>query len=361
MAVEEEKPHDINIYQRGDRKRPGPLVPRRFLQILDGAGHAAFETEGSGRLELAGRIAHDENPLTARVMVNRIWQGHFRMGLVDTSDNFGPLGAAPSHPQLLNWLAAEFVRSGWSIKHMHRIIMHSAVYQQSSLSLKIGIGNEEAGDALGTPHAIDPDNRLLWKFPRRRLTAEELRDTLLAFGEKLDTTLGGSPLDVEKDVGVEDEKRGLFSAAAPAGEFVAYGSCRRSIYLPVIRNILHEVFQLFDFVNANAVTSRRGETTVAPQALYLLNSPFVQEQARKFTAYLLDRRFSRDEEHLWQTHQIVLSRVPSAEEMRETLYYVNQASGRFSRRGQSADEARRATWSSYCQLMFGLNEFVYVE
>ena len=365
MAVEEEKPRDINIYQRGDHKRPGPLAPRRFLQILDGAGHAAFETADSGRLELAGRIADDENPLTARVMVNRIWQGHFRTGLVATSDNFGQLGAQPSHPQLLDWLAAEFIRSRWSVKHVHRTIMHSAVYQQSSLSSELeiakGSGKEEIGDVASLPQAIDPDNRWLWKFPRRRLTAEELRDTLLRLGGQLDTTLGGSLLDVEKDGGVEDEKRGLYSAAAPAGEFVAYGIPRRSIYLPVIRNTLHEVFQLFDFANANAVTSRRGETTVAPQALYLLNSPFVQQQAKRFALQLLDHRFSRDEDRVWRAHQMVLSRAPSAEETREALHYVHQASERFSHNGQSAEEARQTAWSSYCQLMFSLNEFVYVE
>ncbi|MEE3369031.1 MAG: DUF1553 domain-containing protein [Planctomycetota bacterium] len=348
MAVEEGQPRDVPIHRRGSYKRPGVMAPRRFLQIIDGAGHAAFKTSGSGRLELAHRIARAGNPLVSRVIVNRIWQGHFGTGLVATSDNFGQLGQRPSHPGLLDWLASECVQSAWSLKHLHRLILNSAVYQQSSRPQQT------------TRQSIDPENRLLWKFPRRRLTAEELRDSLLVLGGKLDPALGGSTLDVTQDGGKEDEKRGLYSAAAPAGEFKSYASRRRSIYLPVLRNTLHEVFQLFDFANANAVTTRRQETTVAPQSLYLMNSPFVREQADSMAAWLLGRSDADDQQRLRLAHRLVLLRQPSDDELQEALQYVTE-----TERQRSVNEpdntARRAAWSGYCRLLMSLNEFMYVD
>ena len=357
MAVEEGTPADLAIHRRGNHKTLGPLAPRRFLQILDDT-QAAFQTTGSGRLELARRIAQPENPLTARVMVNRIWQGHFGTGLVATSDNFGRLGEPPSHPELLDWLAAEFVHCGWSVKRLHRVLMHAAIYRQGS---QPDPGPADTADRR-RPQAIDPDNRLLWKFPRRRLSAEELRDALLAIAGQLDPSVGGSVFDWRESGGLEDEKRGLYSASKAGQEYSAYQTRRRSIYLPVVRNSLYNLFELFDFANANAVTTRRGETTVAPQALFLMNSPFVHQQAQHFATELLrDAVNSQDDRLIGRAHEAVLGRQPTAEERAEAVRFIEETIARFSKEQPGSEPSRSAAWASYCQLLFGLSEFSYVD
>ena len=357
MAVEEGTPADLAIHRRGNHKTLGPLAPRRFLQILDGT-QTAFQTTGSGRLELARRIARPENPLTARVMVNRIWQGHFGTGLVATSDNFGRLGEPPSHPELLDWLAAEFVHCGWSVKRLHRVLMHAAIYRQRSQPAP---SPADTADRR-RPQTIDPDNRLLWKFPRRRLSAEELRDALLAIAGQLDPSVGGSIFDWRESGGLEDEKRGLYSASKAGQEYSAYQTRRRSIYLPVVRNSLYNLFELFDFANANAVTTRRGETTVAPQALFLMNSPFVHQQAQHFATELLrDAVNSQDKRLIGRAHEAVLGRQPTADERAEAARFIEEAMARFSKEQPGSEPPRSAAWASYCQLLFGLSEFSYVD
>ena len=349
MAVKDGGSTPMRIMVRGNHRSPGKLVPRRFLQILDEGPNGIVDSDQSGRLELARFIASPDNPLTARVMVNRIWQWHFGTGLVASSDNFGTLGDRPSHPELLDRLAAYFVQSGWSIKQLHRLILNSSAYRMQS-----GISNPPA-------EVADAANRLLWRFPRRRLEAEALRDAILALSGRLDRTMGGSIFDYKGKSAVDDYYRGLFSAGKGGYGFDAYRSGRRSLYLPVVRNQLFPMFQLFDFADSNAVTSRRGDSTVAPQALFLMNSPFVMEQARHFAEDLLSRETADDRERVQLAHRKVLARPPSAEETEQALEYLAAYPRKQGPGEAEGAENRREAWASYCQLLFGLNEFMYIE
>ena len=349
MAVKDGGQAPMRIMVRGSHHNPGKLVPRRFLQILDGSRSGIVDSDQSGRLELARFIASPDNPLTARVMVNRIWQWHFGTGLVASSDNFGTLGDRPSHPELLDRLAAYFVESGWSVKQLHRLILNSSLYRMQS-----GVSDPAA-------EVADAGNRLLWRFPRRRLEAEALRDAILALGGRLDRTMGGSIFDYKGKSAVDDYYRGLFSAGKGGYGFDAYRSGRRSLYLPVVRNQIFPMFQLFDFAGSNAVTSRRGDSTVAPQALFLMNSPFVMEQARHFAENLLSRAGVNDRERVELAHLKVLARPPSDDETEQALAYL-AAYPRIQGAGEAERaETRRQAWASYCQLLFGLNEFMYIE
>ena len=218
--------------------------------------------ERSGRLELANWLADPAHPLTARVMVNRVWQHHFGEGLVRTPDNFGRLGDRPTHPELLDWLAVQFTKNGWSVKKLHKLILLSATYQQSS--------THDPKAALA-----DPDNRLLWRFNRRRLEAEAIRDSMLAIAGTLDRTAGGSLLTSGNfDYVTNDQSKTR----------TRYDSLRRSIYLPVIRNNVFDFFQAFDFVEPHVSNGKRASTVIASQALYLMNNPFVTAQATALSA-----------------------------------------------------------------------------
>ena len=230
-------PTDMPVLVRGNPDTPGVKVPRRFLAVLGGQRYP-FQ-HGSGRLELAHAIASAENPLTARVMVNRIWQHHFGRGLVATSSNFGTLGERPTHPELLDWLAHRFIASGWSLKPLHREIMLSAVYQQSSRDDSTGF-------------AKDPGNALLWRMNRRRLDIEAWRDALLATAGRLDSKLGG-----------------------PSASLDAPGNQRRTVYAAVSRHDLAWMLRLFDFPDPNITSDRRVETTIPLQQLFVLNSEFM--------------------------------------------------------------------------------------
>ena len=219
----------------------------------------------------------------------------------------------------------------------------------------------QSGVSNPAAEVADAGNRLLWRFPRRRLEAEALRDAILALSGRLDRTMGGSIFDYKGKSAVDDYYRGLFSAGQGGYGFDAYRSGRRSLYLPVVRNQLFPMFQLFDFADSNAVTSRRGDSTVAPQALFLMNSPFVLEQARHFADDLLSREGADDRERVELAHLKVLARPPSDRETRQALAYL-AAYPRTQGPGEAeGSEGRREAWASYCQLLFGLNEFMYIE
>ena len=237
MAPKEGKPADLQVHIRGNYHNLGEEAPRGFLRIIASENHPPIETEQSGRLELARWIAGSDNPLTPRVMVNRIWQGHFGRGLVATSDNFGSTGETPSHPELLDWLASRFIESGWSIKAVHRLILLSNTYQMQSFPRKDG-------------QQVDPDNRLVWRMNRRRLDTEQLRDSILAISGQLDRTIGGDIFDWQDKNDTVDTERGLFAAGLAGEGFEAYNSPRRSLYVPVVRNQLPGMFQQFDFADA---------------------------------------------------------------------------------------------------------------
>ena len=234
--------HDVRVHIRGSYSRLGDVVPRHFPVIVGGGTQPPI-TSGSGRLELARWLASPDHPLTARVMVNRIWQHHFGEGIVRTPSNFGKLGERPTHPELLDYLARRFVASGWSIKQMHRDIMLSSAYQQSS----------NPAPATG---AADPGNQLFGRMNRRRLEAEAIRDSLLAVSGQLDRTMGGPA--------VRD-----------------FANTRRTLYLMTIRSDRSSFGPLFDAADSTAIVDKRTVSTVAPQALFLLNNPFVIGTGRR--------------------------------------------------------------------------------
>ena len=346
--TEEEKPADLHVYRRGDYNNPGERAPRRFLQIVAGQDHAPIETEGSGRLELARWIAHADNPLTARVMVNRIWQGHFGSGLVRTSDNFGVLGDKPSHPELLDWLATRFVESGWSIKNMHRRMVLSSTYRQ--------VSDEK-------PHvaSVDPENRLSWRMPRRRLEVEPIRDAMLLVSGQLDRTLRGEIPDWWKQWSDPvDEKKGLIAFAKLASNIPAYASTRRSIYLPVSRNQLYEMFVLFDYADASSMLTRRGESAVATQALFMMNNKLVRQLAMQFARQLLARDES-DEERLREAHVRAFGRPPTRDELSEAVEYLRWDTEAKTQSGVATGEAKLSAWQNYCQLLFCQSEFIFID
>ena len=268
-AIEQDKPTDAQIRIRGERFKLGDAVPRKNLEIL--GGNLLANPNGSGRAELAVWLTWQQNTLTPRVMANRIWQYHFGRGLVATANDFGTRGEKPSHPELLDWLATRFVEGGWSVKSMHRLIMNSAAYQQSS-------------EFDATAAEADPDSRLLWRFSRRRLSAEEIRDAMLAVSGELDRTIGGEhPFPAIETWG--------FSQHMPY--YGVYPTNRRSVYLMQQRLKRHPFLSLFDGADVNVSTSRRELTTVPTQALYLMNSDFVHERARSLAVKILKHQDSQ--------------------------------------------------------------------
>ena len=266
-------------------------MPRQFLAVLSGKDRKPF-SDGSGRLELARAIARDDNPLTARVMVNRIWQHHFGQGLVATPSDFGLRSDPPSHPELLDWLADRFVRGGWSIKAMHRLIMLSNTYQQQS------------DNVYGSSYTErDPQDRLLWKYSRHRLEFEAMRDALLAASGRLDTTVGGRPVAI---------------AEPPF-------SPRRTVYGYIDRQNLEGVYRVFDFASPDTSSPRRFETTVPQQALFLMNGPFVVEQARELARKAEGHARDPKERVRW-LYRRLFGRDPEAREVALGLAFVNAQS-----------------------------------
>ncbi len=347
MAPKEGKATTLRVHTRGNRFTLGAEAPRHFLQIVAGENQPALTTTQSGRLELARWVASKDNPLTARVMVNRLWQHHFGTGLVATSDNFGSRGEKPSHPELLDWLASRFMASGWSVKALHRLILLSSTYQMA------GTPNPAAAQA-------DPGNRLLWRFPRLRLEAEALRDAMLAVSGQLDRTLGGGDaIEVVWKAGeVIDAKRG-FVVNTVNGNHPVYRAPRRSLYLPVIRNALPDVLSLFDAADPYAVAAVRNETTVPSQALFMMNNPLVREQAQLFAKSLLADTKMNDEERVRSAYLRALGRPPSTQEVVEAGTFLKEYVA--SVKGKPEAEARTAAWQGLCQMVFCMNEFLYVE
>jgi hypothetical protein len=305
--------HDVKIHIRGSYSRLGPLVPRRFPVLLAGTNQPPI-TRGSGRLQLAEWIASPEHPLTARVMVNRLWQYHFGEGIVRTPSNFGKLGERPTHPELLDYLAREFVRGGWSMKKMHRLLMLSAAYRQSS-----------AADAATLK--ADPGNLLFGRMNRRRLEAEAIRDNLLAVAGRLDPTAGG-----------------------PATR--DFSSPRRTLYLMTVRSDRAGFRPLFDVADSTAPVDRRVVSTVAPQALFLLNHPFVLEQTRRLARRELDGS-GNDTARIQNVYVLLFGRPPTTAEDQIGRAFLTRAAGA----GKSAETA----WEEYCQVLLCTNEFIYVD
>ena len=311
MAVQDlPKPKDLKVHLRGSYRTLGNVAPRRFLQIIAGEDHTPLQTEGSGRLELARWIASPKHPLTARVMVNRIWQKHFGRGLVASSDDFGARGDKPTHPELLDWLAWLFVKSGWSIKEMHRLMVLSSTYQQSS-------------DVDAQAAKVDPSNKLLWHMPRRRLDAEEIRDAILTGTGQLDTTVGGNLFT--SGYKFNDSKRDLpVVEHIDVDSFGPFQEPRRSVYMPAVRNVIHPMLRLFDTANEHESSPTRHQTTVAPQALFMMNSPFVRRQAAGLIFKLFEEKQSSFEDRLSTAYLVLLGRPPTIREQSKAKIYITK-------------------------------------
>jgi len=291
MVLEDlRKPHDSAVFIRGEAGNKGPIVPRQFLEILSGPNRLPF-TNGSGRLDLAHAVVNKETGITPRVMMNRIWLHHFGEGLVPTPDDLGTSSERPSHPELLDYLAARFVEESWSIKKMHRLIMLSSVYMQSS--------------ANNSRYAqIDPANRLLWRANIRRLEFEPLRDSLLAIGGTLDTNMFGRPVELEQEP----------------------FSTRRTIYGYIDRSDVSDVLINFDFANPDLPSGRRYETTVPQQALFLMNSPLVIETAKKLVTLAGFNSCTDDETRVNFLYERIWQRQPRPDELKLALDFISAGS-----------------------------------
>jgi hypothetical protein len=332
-AVAEGTPHDARLHLRGDPEKPGPVVPRRWLEIL--GGQAVSSGAGSGRRQLAGWLSASTNPLAARVMVNRIWQHHFGRGLVTTPNDFGTRGQPPDHPDLLDWLAAQLVDSGWKIKPVHRLIMLSDAYQRSS-------------DASEPLRAVDPENRLYARFERKRQSAEELRDSLLQVSGQLDETPGGPhPFPAESSW--------RFTQHNP---FIAdYPTDQRTVYQMSKRN-RRDLFQsLFDGADPNATTPLRQETTVPTQALFVLNSAFFHEQSDRLALRLMAT--PDESSRLEQAFQSALQRSPTSAEVRRSRQFLADLTLELAQ--EPAPLQRRLAWAALARVLLGSNEFFYID
>ena len=337
-AVQEGQPADVHIHLGGDPKQEGPLVKRGALRFLTGEERLRVAEGSSGRLELAHWLTRPEHPLTARVMVNRIWQHHFGKGIVRTPSNFGLRGDVPSHPDLLDWLAGQFMESGWSIKAMHRLIMASKTYRLSS-----------AHDDLNDKR--DQSNQYYWRFERRRLEAEPIRDAMLSVSGNLDRTRPEEhPFPAIEDW--EWTQHQPFKAAYP--------SQHRSVYLMTQRIQRHPYLGLFDCPDSNYSTAVRTSSTVPLQALYLMNNSFVRDQAKGLAERLI-RTFEEPDERIEMAYQLAYGRPPSEVESGKARTYVQEYTDELKQMDVKPEHLEVEAWSSYAHILLTSNEFVYID
>ncbi len=323
VAVEEEPGvDDYHVCIRGNVHELGEIVPRGFLAEVELAGKFQIPTSSSGRRELAEWIASTDNPLTARVMANRLWHHLFGRGIVPTVDNFGLTGEEPTHPELLDYLAQRFIDEGWSVKRLVREIVLSHTWQLAST-------------APSELAATDPGNRLFGRQHRRRLEGEVLYDTMLQVSGTLDLTAGGDTVrkGTTNEIGYD------------------FDYTRRAVYLPIFRNEIPEPLAMFDFANPNHTEGRRNASTVAPQALFLLNSPFIAQQSRLAAERLLAEEFATDRERIERLYLRALGRLPTERELALTAGYVATS--------DPADRLER--WTELCQTVIGCLDFRYLD
>ena len=322
---------DLPIHLRGSHWTLGQKVPRHFLSFIADGSQVSLGPKESGRLELAQWMTQKDHPLTSRVMVNRIWRGHFGKGIVRSVDNFGRLGEKPSNQPLLDWLALRFVEKGWSIKTMHRMIMLSSAYQMSS-----------EYDAQAA--AIDPEDVLLWRMPRRRLEAESIRDGIMAVSGGLTYADGGSILHY---------KDREYVANTVKGGDIDYDRPVRAVYIPVVRSSMYDVFQAFDLPDPSTSNGDRDSTVVAPQALFMMNSSVILKHSRKMADDLLARASVDDNARIREAYERALSRPATPEEVDLALTFI-------SRIEQQWQGDRAKAWQSFCKALLASNEFVYI-
>jgi hypothetical protein len=331
-------PDDIHLLNRGDPEQPKEPVVPAVLAALGDVKLAKESAEQERRRVLAGWIASPQNPLTARVMVNRIWQGHFGTGLVETPSDFGRMGMKPTHPELLDWLAAEFIRSGWSVKHLHRLIVMSETYHQSSSTGDNKANKDQNPKSLLPPLSpvqIDADVRYLWRFPSRRLEAESIRDSMLAVSGQLNLKMYGRGYNLF-------DKRGGLSGFDPVETFTPDNQ-RRMIYAHKVRREPETVFGAFDCPDAGQSTAIRRASTTPIQALNLFNSRFTLDTANAFAARVQKEAGGDIAAQITRAYQLALNRAPTSAELHDTEPAV-------SKHGLSA----------LCRALFNSNEFLFM-
>jgi len=337
MSVTDDKiVKTLPVHIRGSYLTLGKPVERGFPEVMRTSfARTILPAKQSGRLQLARWMASSEHPLTARVIVNRVWRWHFGAGIVSSTDNFGTLGGRPSHPELLDWLARTFVESGWSIKDLNRLIMKSAAYQQAS---NVAFSGPEKTD----PRLLDPENRLLWRANIQRLEAEEIRDAMLFTSGWLSTEIGGKTIPLHN-------REFVFNHTSK--DATTYESPRRALYLPIIRNHLYEMLEQFDYPDPTMPTGSRNSTVIAPQALIMMNAPVVMQSGEKLVARLAEIGSPGDSQRIERAYLLLYARPPTDHE---------NADARALLRDFLKTENPERAWALLCQTLFAANEFIYL-
>ncbi|MEX2168538.1 MAG: PSD1 and planctomycete cytochrome C domain-containing protein [Pirellulales bacterium] len=357
MSVQDvAEPHDAPIYVRGNFKTPGEMVPRGFLSAICEESSPPIAEGASGRIELAQWLTSEQNPVTPRVLANRVWQHIFGAGLVRSVDYFGVHGEKPSHPELLDYLAIRFRNDlKWSLKGLIRELVLSSVYQMAS-------SNNSAATT------VDPDNRLLWRMNRRRLTAESIRDGMLAISGRLDHGRGGPSLGLEIPGNVNGIGDNVNLPTYSGRKIPDRVVRRRAIYLPFFRKPPGgelEVLNVFDFPHPSEITGQRAERTIATQALFLLNSPFVREQSKYMAERLLSLRTSgepvKNKALLHDLYLLVLNRPPDASEAGQGIGYLGEYREARSAMPDPPVDLELEAWADFCRALFASNEFLFNE
>lgn len=327
---------ELPIHIRGSHLTLGKPISRGFPAVMQASKSekVTFPKDKSGRLELARWLASPEHPLTSRVIVNRVWTWHFGQGIVTTPDNFGILGQAPTNPELLDWLARWFTKEGWSIKDLHRLIMTSAAYQQSSQAATSN---------------IDPENRLLYHFPVRRMQAEEVRDALLSVAGQIDLGMGGKTVPLRN-------RQFVFNHTSK--DATTYDSVRRALYLPIIRNNLYDLFQQFDYPDPTVSTGLRNATIVSPQALLLMNNDLVMQAADALATKLV--KLPDVDQRLQTAYQLAYGRTVKPQEIQRARDFLTATDAALASDISDAAVRESRAWSLYCQTLFMANEFIYL-
>ncbi|MEQ1852506.1 MAG: DUF1553 domain-containing protein, partial [Chthoniobacteraceae bacterium] len=340
MGVQEGQPTNTRLLVRGEIDQPTETVPRGFITVLTNGQPPTIPEKSSGRLELADWLTNPSNPLTARVAVNRIWLHLFGQGLVRSADNFGATGEKPSHPELLDTLAVQFMKDGWSTKKLIRSLVLSHTYQLSG-----------AHDSYANEK--DADNRLLWRMPQRRLDAEAIRDAMLAASGQLDTTpSSGSVVSAIGD--------GYIGKGIRPEVFSDYESTKRSIYMPVVRDFVPGMLDVFDFAEPSLVVASRDVTNVPSQALFMMNNDFVRAQSTAMAKRILATPLDYPA-RLNLAYQLALSRpATETERKRADQYLLSEAKDLMPLKNGSKEDASLVAWSTYCQALFASAEFRYL-
>lgn len=340
LAVgEQPDPSDYRIARRGNIHQLGDKVDRGFLTIASIPEPPTVSPRQSGRLELANWLSQPHNPLTSRVIVNRVWKHLFGNGLVRSVDNFGHLGEQPTHPELLDYLAQQFVKEGWSIKTLIHEIMLSKTYRMSS-------------EFRSAQYEQDPENHFLWRMNRRRLSAESIRDAVLSISGQLDLEQGGSSVAHYPEQAISPNKNKKLEQNP--SEF------RRSVYLPIVRGNVPASLTVFDFPAPEMLVGNRPVTTVPAQALFMMNSPFVVAQAQATAERILKESKQDDREKVSQLYLACLGREANATEQAEALKYIDSLMSANSNESSNKAEVRLQAWASYCQILFASTEFRFL-